>query len=229
MVRAFQSFSWPSKPSRMSEAIFFFHWRYSPVWALACQTVFFHYFLSATNSVHILTPSTWRSLSTSSFHLFLGLPLLLVPSSSWVKNFLVILSSSILSKPSSNSHLILNELSCLIPKTEFLFLTHRRFLLLKICKFTPLCNNLLSCDTHMAFFVSCSYILLGSDKYARFAWFLDRMLMKMMLRLRPFIKSKLWRTPFLVEAYEFWSTSGQNTSLPTFFCFRQNLIHNPFI
>ena len=57
-----------------------------------------HFFLSATNSLHLLTPSTWRSLSTSSFHLFLGLPLLIVPSSSWVKIFLGILSSSILSK-----------------------------------------------------------------------------------------------------------------------------------
>ena len=56
----------------------------------------FHFFLSATNSLHLLTSSTWRSLSTSSFHLFLGLPFLLVPSSSWVKIFLGILSSSIL-------------------------------------------------------------------------------------------------------------------------------------
>ena len=31
-------------------------------------------------TLHLLTPSTWRSLSTSSFHPFLGLPLLLVPS-----------------------------------------------------------------------------------------------------------------------------------------------------
>ena len=58
----------------------------------------FHFFLSATNSLHLLTPSTWRSLSISSFHLFLGLPLLLVPSSSWVKIFFGILSSSILSR-----------------------------------------------------------------------------------------------------------------------------------
>ena len=47
---------------------------------------------------YLLTPSTWKSLSTSSFYLFLGLPLLLVPSSSWVKIFLGILSSSILSR-----------------------------------------------------------------------------------------------------------------------------------
>ena len=51
---------------------------------------------------HQLSPSSHfqhlRSLSTSSFHLFLGLPLLLVPSISWVKIFLGILSSSILSR-----------------------------------------------------------------------------------------------------------------------------------
>ena len=32
----------------------------------------FHFFLSATNSLHLLTPSTWRSLSTSSFHPLIG-------------------------------------------------------------------------------------------------------------------------------------------------------------
>ena len=52
---------------------FFFHWHYSPLWALACRTMSFHFFLSATTSLHLLTPSTWRSLSTSSFHPFLGL------------------------------------------------------------------------------------------------------------------------------------------------------------
>ena len=77
---------------------FFFHWHYSPLWALACRTISFHFYLSITNSLHLLTPSTWRSLSASSFHPFLGLPLRLVPSSSWVKIFLGILSSSILSR-----------------------------------------------------------------------------------------------------------------------------------
>ena len=77
---------------------FFFHWHYSPPWVLACRTISFHFFLSATNSLHLLTPSTWRSLSTSSFHLILALPLLLVPSSSWVKIFMGILSTSILSR-----------------------------------------------------------------------------------------------------------------------------------
>ena len=77
---------------------FFFHWHYSPLWALACRTMSVHFFLSITNSLHLLTPSTWRSHFTSSFHPFLGLPFLLVPSSSWVKIFLGILSSSILSR-----------------------------------------------------------------------------------------------------------------------------------
>ena len=76
--------------------LFFFHWHYSPLWALACRTLSFHFFPSATNSLHLLIPSTRRSLSTSSFRIFLGLPLLLVPSGSWVKVFLGILSSSIL-------------------------------------------------------------------------------------------------------------------------------------
>ena len=75
---------------------FFFHWHYSPLSALACRTMSFHFFLSVTNFLHLLTSSTWRSLSTSSFHPFLGLPLRLDPSSSWVKIFLGILSFSIL-------------------------------------------------------------------------------------------------------------------------------------
>ena len=78
--------------------LFFFHWRYSPLWALTCRTIPLHFSLSITNPLHLLTPSTWRSLSTSSLHPFLGLPLRLVPSSSWVKIFSGILSSSILSR-----------------------------------------------------------------------------------------------------------------------------------
>jgi len=77
---------------------FFFRWNYSPLCALACRTKPLHFSLSITNSLHLLTSSTWRSLSTSSLHHFLGLPLRLVPSSSWVKIFLGILSSSILSR-----------------------------------------------------------------------------------------------------------------------------------
>ena len=56
---------------------------------------FFSY-LPPTLSIFSL-PALEELFYTSSFRLFLGLPLLLVPSSSWVKIFLGILSSSILS------------------------------------------------------------------------------------------------------------------------------------
>ena len=77
---------------------FLFHWHYSPLWALAFRTMSFHFFISATNSLHLLKPTTWRSLFASSFHLFLGFPLLLFSSSSWVKIFLGFLSSFIVSR-----------------------------------------------------------------------------------------------------------------------------------
>ena len=70
--------------------VFFFRWHHSPLWALACRTMPLHFSLSITNSLHLLTPSTWRSLSTSSLHPFLGLLLRLVPSSSWVKIYIYI-------------------------------------------------------------------------------------------------------------------------------------------
>ena len=86
------------QPRKVATFFFFFRWRYSPLWALACRIIPLHLSLSITRSLHLLTPNTWRSLSTSSRHLFLGLPLRLVPSSSWVKIFLGILSSFILSR-----------------------------------------------------------------------------------------------------------------------------------
>jgi len=51
---------------------FFFNWRYSPLWALACRTIPLHFSLSITNSLHLLTPSTWRSFSISSLSLGTG-------------------------------------------------------------------------------------------------------------------------------------------------------------
>ena len=60
-----------------------------------CPSVFFpicHQLCPSSHSQHL------KISSASSFHLFLGLPLLLVPSTSWVKIFLGILSSSILSR-----------------------------------------------------------------------------------------------------------------------------------
>ena len=44
-------------------------------------------FFPITNYLHLLTPSTWRALSASPFHPLLGLPLRLIPSSSWMKIF----------------------------------------------------------------------------------------------------------------------------------------------
>ena len=76
--------SWPSLVD-LSIFFFFFRWRCCPLWALACRTIPLHLSLSITNSLHLLTPKTWRSLSTSSVHPFLGLPLHLVTSISWVK------------------------------------------------------------------------------------------------------------------------------------------------
>jgi len=54
-------------------------------------------YLSPTLSIFSL-PVLGSSLSTTSLHPFLGFPLRLVPSSSWVKIFLGILSSSTLSR-----------------------------------------------------------------------------------------------------------------------------------
>jgi len=67
-----------------NRTFFFFRWRYSPLWALACRTIPLHFSLSITNFLHLLTHSTWRSLSTS-LHPFLGLPpltLMMVPCES---------------------------------------------------------------------------------------------------------------------------------------------------
>jgi len=78
---------------------YFFHWRYNPLWALVCGTITFQFF----SIYHQLSPSSHSQhleylFLPSSVHPFLGLPLRLVPSSSWVKIFLGILSSSILSR-----------------------------------------------------------------------------------------------------------------------------------
>jgi hypothetical protein len=42
---------------------FIFRWHYSPLWALACRTIPLHFSLSITNSLHLLTPSTWGPLN----------------------------------------------------------------------------------------------------------------------------------------------------------------------
>ena len=58
---------------------FFFCWRYNPLWVLAFSVIFFHSVLSLLS---FLIPIVWISSSTSSFHLFLGLPLIPLPLAS---------------------------------------------------------------------------------------------------------------------------------------------------
>ena len=53
--------------------------RYNPLWVLAFSTIFFQSVLSLLSFPHPLIPIVWMSSSTSSIHLFLGHPLILLP------------------------------------------------------------------------------------------------------------------------------------------------------
>ena len=59
---------------------FFLCWRYNPLWVLAFSAMFFHSVLSLLSFLHPLIPIVWISSSTSSIHLFLGLPQILLPT-----------------------------------------------------------------------------------------------------------------------------------------------------
>ena len=63
----------------MLQVFFFFCWHYNPLWVLAFSVIFFHSVLSLPSFLHPLIPIVWISSSTSSIHLFLGLPLILLP------------------------------------------------------------------------------------------------------------------------------------------------------
>ena len=58
---------------------FFFYWRHNPLWVLTFSVIFFHSVLSLLSFLHPLIPIIWISSSKSSIHLFLGLPLILLP------------------------------------------------------------------------------------------------------------------------------------------------------
>ena len=58
---------------------FFFCWRYNSLWVLAFSMIFFHSVLSLLSFLHPLILVVCISSSTSSVHLFLGLPLILLP------------------------------------------------------------------------------------------------------------------------------------------------------
>ena len=53
--------------------------RYNPLWVLPFSAIFFHSVLSLLSFLHPLIAILWISSSTSSIHLSLGLPLILLP------------------------------------------------------------------------------------------------------------------------------------------------------
>ena len=57
----------------------FLYWRYNPLWVLVFSVIFFHSALSLHKFLHPLIPIICISSSMSSIHLFLGLPLFLLP------------------------------------------------------------------------------------------------------------------------------------------------------
>jgi len=74
---------------------FFFYWRYNPLWVSAFLVIFFHSALSSHCFLHRLTPIICKSSSMSAIHLFLGLPLVLVPIGFHCNILLGVLLSSI--------------------------------------------------------------------------------------------------------------------------------------
>ena len=75
--------------------IFFFYWRYNPLWVLAFSVIFFHSALSSHCFLHRLTHIICKSSSMPAIHLFLGLPLVLVPIGFHCNILLGVLLSSI--------------------------------------------------------------------------------------------------------------------------------------
>ena len=75
---------------------FFFNRRYNPWWVLACFTISFHNLLSLHFALQFLTFVFFRSSSTWSSHLSLGLPTGLDEHGSHSVTFLTILVVSIL-------------------------------------------------------------------------------------------------------------------------------------
>jgi len=62
-------------------SFFFFYCRYNPLWILAFSVIFSHSALPLHSFLHYLIPIICISSSMSSIHLFLGLPLFLLPFS----------------------------------------------------------------------------------------------------------------------------------------------------
>jgi hypothetical protein len=74
---------------------FFFYWHYNTMWVLALSVIVFHSSLSLHCFLHRLIPIICISSSMSTIHLFLGLPLILVPTGFYSNTLLGVLLSSI--------------------------------------------------------------------------------------------------------------------------------------
>ena len=66
-------------PHNSSYVFFFFYWHYNPLWVIAFSVILFHSALSSHCFLHRLIPIICISSSMSTAHLFLCLPLILVP------------------------------------------------------------------------------------------------------------------------------------------------------
>jgi len=91
---------------------FFFYWHYNPLWVLAFSVIFFHSTLSSHNFLHPLIPIICIYSSMSSIHLFLGLPLFLLPVGFHCSTLLGILFPSIhITRPSQAILLLFTNLT----------------------------------------------------------------------------------------------------------------------
>ena len=125
---------------------FFFKRRYNPWWVLACFTISFHNLLSLRFSLQFLTFIFFRSSSTWSGHLSLGLPTGLDEHGSHSATFLTIRVVSILFTCAAHRNLcnFINPTIFIFSKSEFLiihlFLSSRfrhRLVLVSVFTFPP--------------------------------------------------------------------------------------------
>jgi hypothetical protein len=70
------------------------YWRYNPLWVLAFSVIVLHPALSLHRLLHRLIPIIYISSSLSTIHLFLGFPLILIPTGFHSNTLLSILLSS---------------------------------------------------------------------------------------------------------------------------------------
>ena len=99
---------------------FFFYWRYNPLWVLAFSVILLHSVLCLLSFLHPLIPNAWISSSISSTHLFLGLPLILLPVGFHSNIILGILFSSIrITCPNQAVLLFMNLTMSAFPMSSF--------------------------------------------------------------------------------------------------------------